>query len=56
MDTKDITYVLINTIHDEVESATTNDFEAWKTYRDSKELRMQVFINGNLTATIEPAK
>lgn len=50
----DIAYVLINTLHGKVELATTSDSEAWAYYRDMKGMRLQVFMNLNLIASIEP--
>lgn len=54
MDKNDIVYVLINTLQGKTEMATTNDYEAWTTYRDSKGFRIQIFIKGDLVASIEP--
>lgn len=54
MDKHDIVYVLINTLHGKVEMATQNDSEAWAFYRDMKGIRIQVFMNMNLIASIEP--
>lgn len=50
----DIVYVLINTLHGKVELATGNDSEAWAFYRDMKGIRLQVFMNLNLIANVEP--
>ncbi|OMF70485.1 hypothetical protein BK142_23715 [Paenibacillus glucanolyticus] len=50
----DIVYVLINTLHGKVEFATTNDSEAWAFYRDTRGMRLQIFMNLNLIASVEP--
>ncbi|MGE7616101.1 hypothetical protein [Paenibacillus sp. FSL H7-0737] len=34
--------------------ATQNDSEAWAFYRDMKGIRIQVFMNMNLIASLEP--
>ncbi|MEK4193260.1 hypothetical protein [Paenibacillus sp. FSL L8-0323] len=54
MSKHDTVYVLINTLHGKVEMATQNDSEAWAFYRDMKGIRIQVFMNMNLIASIEP--
>ena len=52
----DIVYVLTSVIDGTVEMATTNDFEAWALYKDTKDIRISVFISGNQIATVEPTK
>lgn len=54
MSKHDIVYVLTNTLNGKVEMATQNDSEAWAFYRDMKGIRIQVFMNMNLIASIEP--
>ncbi|OME29366.1 hypothetical protein NSS98_25115 [Paenibacillus sp. FSL E2-0274] len=54
MNKPDIVYVLVNTLHGKVEMATSNDSEAWSFYRDMKGIRLQVFVNLNMVAYIEP--
>lgn len=53
MDKHDIVYVLINMLHGKVEMATQNDSEAWAFNWDMKGIRIQVFMNMNLIASIE---
>lgn len=52
----DIVYVLVNTLHGKVEMATTNDSEAWAFYRDLRGMRIQIFMNLNLVASVEPTR
>lgn len=52
----DIVYVLTSTINGNVEMATGNDSEAWAFYRDMKDIRISVFISGNLIATADSKK
>lgn len=56
MSDKDVVYVVISTINGTVETATTDDFKAWALYRDMADLRIKVFISGELVSTIEPTR
>lgn len=52
----DIVYVMTNIVTGSVEMATGNDSEAWAFYRDLKDIRISVFISGNLIASVEPKR
>jgi hypothetical protein len=50
----DICYVITHIATGEVMMATTNDSEAWAMHRDVKSAIVQVFINKNRVACVEP--
>ncbi|KJD43381.1 hypothetical protein [Paenibacillus terrae] len=52
----DIAYVLVSVITGKVEMATGNDSEAWAFYRDMRDIRILVFVDGNQIASAEPLK
>jgi len=52
----DLVYVLINIVTGKVEMATGNDSEAWAMYRDMKDMRISIFLDKNLVASVEPKR
>lgn len=48
----DIVYVLTNEVNGEIKMATGNDSEAWAFYRDMKDIKISIFISGDLIASV----